>query len=140
MTRELWHRFPRKAYAIVREANPDRTLVFQGPDIGHLAWAGADVVQFCRDYADDIISMHVKAIDPNVRKQSIAQAWNYGTFPRRGIFAELGEGLVGFPAVLEILEDVSYEGWVIVETDVTQKATPLESAVISRDYLKSIGL
>jgi len=52
----------------------------------------------------------------------------------------LGEGFVDFPAVLEILEDVSYEGWVIVETDVTQKATPLESAVISRDYLKSIGL
>ena len=131
---------PAPDYALVREADPDRALVFQGPDIGHQAWAGADVVQFCRDYADDTISMHVKDIDPDMRKQGVAQAWDYGTFPRRGIFAELGEGFVDFPAVLEILEDVSYEGWVIVETDVRQKATPLESAVISRDYLKSIGL
>jgi len=30
-------------------------------------------------------------------------------------------------------------GRAIVEPDVTQKATPLENAVISRDYLSSIG-
>jgi inosose dehydratase len=117
----------------------DRSLVFQGPDIGHLAWAGVDPVSFCRDYADDIKTMHVKDIDPGVLARGVAEKWDYGTFSDNGIFIELGEGMVDFPAIFRILEDVGYDGWVIVETDVTQKATALESARISREYLKSIG-
>ncbi len=118
----------------------DRSLVFQGPDIGHLAWAGVDAVRFCRDYAESIVSVHVKDIDPDVLKQGVAQSWDYGTFSRHGIFVELGEGLVDYPALVDVLRSVNYQGWFIVETDVTQKATPLESAVISRDYLRGIGL
>ena len=117
----------------------DRSLVFQGPDIGHLAWAGVDPVAFCHDYAKHIKSMHVKDIDPEVLARGVAEEWDYGRFSDSGIFVELGEGMVDFPAILQILEDVGYEGWVIVETDVTQKPTALESATISRDYLKRIG-
>ena len=118
----------------------DRKLVFQGPDIGHLAWAGADAVQFCRDYAQDIKSVHLKDIDPDVLKEGLENHWDYGTFSANGIFAELGEGFVDFPAIFDILREADYEGWIVVETDVTQKPTALESATISRNYLRSIGL
>ncbi len=117
----------------------DRSLVFQGPDIGHLAWAGADPVAFCRDYADDIKTMHIKDIDPDVLARGVAEEWDYGTFSQNGIFAEIGEGMVDFPAIFRILEGTGYEGWVIVETDVTQEPSALESATISRAYLKTIG-
>jgi inosose dehydratase len=117
----------------------ERDLVFQGPDIGHLAWAGTDPVEFCRDYAESIKSVHVKDINRDVLREGVESEWDYGTFSARGIFAELGEGMVDFPAMFEILDQVGYEGWIIVETDVTQKPTALESATISRDYLKSIG-
>jgi inosose dehydratase len=117
----------------------DRKLVFQGPDIGHLAWAGADVIQFCRDYADDIKTVHVKDINPDVLKEGVENKWDYGTFSDKGIFAELGEGFVDFPAMFDILSNAGYEGWIVVETDVTQKPTALESATISRNYLRSIG-
>lgn len=118
----------------------DRDLVFQGPDLGHLAWAGGDVLQFCRDYADSIKALHVKDINPEVLRVGVEQEWDYGTFSDNGIFTELGEGFVDYPAVFDILRDAGYEGWVIVETDVTQKPTPLETATISRSYLKSIGI
>jgi inosose dehydratase len=118
----------------------DPALVFQGPDIGHLAWAGVDPVQFCRDYASSIKTMHIKDIDPAVLKEGVANEWNYGTFSAHGIFTELGEGMVDFPALFDVLKGAGFEGWVIVETDVTQKPTALESATISRNYLKSIGL
>jgi inosose dehydratase len=118
----------------------DPSLVFQGPDIGHLAWAGVDPVQFCRDYANSIKTMHIKDIDPAVLKEGLANEWDYGTFSAHGIFAELGEGMVDFPALFDVLKGAGFEGWVIVETDVTQKPTALESATISRNYLKSIGL
>jgi inosose dehydratase len=117
----------------------DRNLVFQGPDIGHLAWAGVDSVQFCRDYADSIKTMHIKDIDPAVLEEGIQNAWDYATFSKHGIFAELGEGLVDFPAIFKILKEAGFEGWIVVETDVTQKPSALESATISRNYLKSIG-
>jgi len=118
----------------------DRDRVFQGPDIGHLAWAGADVVQFCADYAHDIVTVHIKDIDPDVLQQGVAASWDYGTFSQHGIFIELGEGFVDLAGSFDILQRAGYDGWVIVETDVTQKESPLESAIISRKYLASLGL
>jgi inosose dehydratase len=118
----------------------DPALVFLGPDTGHLAWAGADPVAFCRDYAAQIKTIHVKDVDEKVRMRGQAQEWDYGTFAANGIFAELGEGNVDFPAIFAILHDASFAGWVIAETDVTQKPTALESATISRAYLRSLGM
>jgi inosose dehydratase len=118
----------------------DRGLVFQGPDLGHLAWAGADVVQFCQDYAHDILTAHVKDIDPDVLRQGVAESWDYGTFSDHGIFAELGRGFVDLPGAFDILKDAGYDGWLIIETDVTQEDSPLESALISRKYMASLGL
>jgi inosose dehydratase len=118
----------------------DPALVFLGPDTGHLAWAGADPVAFCRDYAERIKTIHVKDVDAVVRDRGRAQEWDYGTFTTNGIFAELGEGSVDFPAIFAILRAAGFAGWVIAETDVTQKPTALESATISRAYLRSIGL
>jgi inosose dehydratase len=118
----------------------DRGVVFQGPDIGHLVWAGADPVEFCRDYAEDIKSVHIKDIAPDVLEQGVTAGWEYGQFSEAGIFAELGEGCVDFPAIFTVLGDAGYEGWIIVETDRTMKPSALESATISRAYLRSLGL
>jgi inosose dehydratase len=117
----------------------DRNLVFQGPDIGHIVWAGADPVKFCQDYAADIFTLHIKDIDDEVLAQGVKQAWDYGMFSTNGIFTELGEGCVDFPSLFGVLQNAGYTGWVIVETDVTQRATALESATLSRTYLKSLG-
>jgi inosose dehydratase len=118
----------------------EKDVVFMGPDTGHLAWGGVDVVQFCRDYAGLIKTIHLKDIDLQVMEEGRVKAWPYHTFTEHGVFAELGEGFVDFPAVWEILEAAGFEGWLITETDVTMKATPLESVTISRNYLKSLEL
>lgn len=118
----------------------DPNLIFMGPDTGHLAWGGVDVVQFCRDYAGVIKTMHIKDIAPAVLKEGQAKQWDYQTFSDAGIFTELGQGFVDFPAVFAILEQAGFSGWLIVETDVTQQPSALLSAQISRDYLKSLGI
>jgi inosose dehydratase len=118
----------------------DREVVFMGPDTGHLAWGGVEVVEFCRDYAGSIKTMHLKDINPQVMQEGREKEWDYNTFSAHGIFAELGEGFIDFSAVLEILQDAGFKGWLITETDVTQKATPLESVTISRNYLKTLGI
>lgn len=119
-------------------ADPDS--VFLGLDTGHLAWAGADAVAVCRRHADRILTLHLKDVDEAIRREGATAGWDYATFTGRGIFAELGEGSVDFPAILADLEQRGFDGWLIVETDVTQKPTALESATISRDYLRGVGL
>jgi inosose dehydratase len=118
----------------------DRSLVFHGPDIGHLAWAGDDVLAYTRDYIDAITTVHVKDIDPAVLAEGVRNGWDYRTFSDNGIFTELGQGFVDFPALADILRGAGFEGWLIVETDVTQRPTALESATISRDYLRSLAM
>ncbi|HUX88719.1 MAG TPA: sugar phosphate isomerase/epimerase family protein [Chloroflexota bacterium] len=118
----------------------DRALVFLGPDLGHLAWAGDDAVQLCLDYPTSIKTMHIKDINPAVRAEGVAKGWDYKTFSDHGIFAEIGEGLIDYPAVFEALQKTGFRGWVMVETDVTQKPSAYESAVVSRSYLKGIGV
>ena len=118
----------------------DRNLLFMGPDTGHLAFGGADVVQFFRDYAESIKTVHLKDIDGDVLEEGRAEEWDYDTFKKHGIYTELGQGMIDFPALLEILEGVGFEGWLLVETDITQLPTALESAVVSREYLRGLGL
>ncbi|MBX6772022.1 MAG: TIM barrel protein [Chloroflexi bacterium] len=118
----------------------DRTVVFQGPDLGHLAWAGDDPVQLIRDYGPAVKTLHLKDISPTVRAEGIARRWDYRAFAEHGIFVELGEGMIDFPAVVAALRTIGFQGWIIVETDVTRKPSALESAIISRRYLASLGL
>jgi len=97
-------------------------------------------VQFCRDYADSILTVHIKDIDPDVLAEGVEKGWDYGAFSDHGIFAELGRGMVDLPGVVEVLKGAGFDGWLIVETDETQLGSPLESAMVSRKYLRSLGL
>lgn len=123
----------------------DPQLVFLGPDTGHLAWGGVDVLDFFRRHAGRILTAHLKDVRLEVIARGRAGVWDYAAFEQNGIFAELGEGDLDFPAIIDILLSAGFGGdaaepaWLIAETDVTQKATPLESAVASRNYLRQIG-
>jgi len=118
----------------------NRDAVFMGPDTGHLAWAGVDVVSFFRDYAESILTAHIKDIDGEVLSRGVPAEWDYATFSDAGIFTELGKGIVDFPALFDILAHAGFSGWLIVETDVTQQESALVSAQMSRDYLRSLGM
>jgi len=118
----------------------DPALVFHGPDIGHLAWAGDDVVSYVREYMPAITTLHVKDIDPAVLAEGVSRDWDYKQFSDHGIFTELGQGFVDFPALFDIIREASFKGWIVVETDVTQRPSALESATVSRDYLRSLNM
>lgn len=111
-----------------------------GLDTGHIAWAGDDPVAVCNRYLDRISTLHLKDVNDEIRRQGVAADWTYSEFAEAGVFAELGEGMVDFPAILNPLFASGFDGWLIVETDITLKPTARESAEISRAYLRSIGL
>ncbi len=101
----------------------DHDLIFMGPDTGHLIWGGVDPVQFFRDYRDVILTAHIKDMDPTVLKKGVAAEWDYATFSDAGVFTELGQGMVDFSTLLSELDESDFSGWLIVETDVTQRPT-----------------
>lgn len=118
----------------------DPSLVFLGPDTGHLAWAGADPVAFVHQYAGRIRTLHVKDVDAAVVTWARQQRAGYAEAQQAAIWTELGQGSVDFPAIFAALDAAGFGGWVIVETDVTQLPTALESARVSRAYLRTLGL
>jgi inosose dehydratase len=118
----------------------DHALVFHGPDIGHLAWAGDDVVSYLREYISGVTTLRVRDIDPAILAKGVSKGWDYTQFSNNRIFTELGQGLVDIPALFDVLRDASFQGWVVVETDVTQRSTALESATVSRNYLRTLDI
>ncbi len=117
----------------------DPAVVFLGPDTGHIAWAGDDPVAFCRDYAARIKTVHLKDINPEVAERGRAEGWDYRGFSNHGIWQEPGSGPTDFPTILSDLEAAGFDGWLIVETDVTQLPSAFDSVKASREYLRSIG-
>ncbi len=120
-------------------AATDPQILFLGPDTGHLAWAGVDPAAFVRRHAERIKGVHLKDIVMSVRDRGSAEHWTYQDFEDHGIWAELGEGDVDFPTILDSLQGAGFDGWLIVETDVPVRPTPLESATVGREYVQSLG-
>lgn len=116
-------------------------LVF---DTGHYAYGNGGcqaIMQALNEFADRIWYLHFKDCSETLRTQAAAEEWDYFTAIRHGIFCELGQGCVDFPAVKRWLEQQEYRGFITVEQDVLPgMGRPKESAARNRAYLRSIGL
>ncbi len=134
-----WIETPAEMARIMEMTNPDMVgMVF---DTGHWSFGGGDPVAGIQQFADRIWHVHFKDHDPEVARQSRENEWDGPTSVGKGIFPELGKGDVDFPAVLEALKAINYDGWIVVEQDVLPgMGTPKDSAQNNRNYLKQIGL
>ncbi len=110
-------------------------------DTGHHSYAGFDPVAFMKRHIGRISYMHFKDIDPVVKADVVAKRTDFYTACGQGIFCNLGQGDVDFPAVRQILLDAGFDGWCTVEQDCdpTLPGTPTEDAAANREYLQSIG-
>ncbi|WP_377509191.1 TIM barrel protein [Octadecabacter sp. R77987] len=110
-------------------------------DTGHHSYAGFDPVAFMKRHVHRISYMHFKDIDPAVKADAIANRTGFYDACGQGIFCNLGQGDVDFPAVRQVLIDSGFEGWCTVEQDCdpSMPGTPMEDARANREYLESIG-
>ncbi|HEX9013798.1 MAG TPA: TIM barrel protein [Anaerolineaceae bacterium] len=121
-------------------------LVF---DTGHYVFGcgpdapGSDgrIADALEHYGSRISYVHFKDMQPEVAARSRREGWDYLRALKEGVFCELGRGCVDFPGVLAWLNRRGYQGWVLVEQDLLPGlGTPKESALRSREYLRSIGI
>lgn len=110
-------------------------------DTGHHSYAGFDPVAFMRRHIGRISYMHFKDIDPAVKASAIANRTGFYDACGQGIFCNLGQGDVDFPAVRQTLLDAGFTGWCTVEQDCDPAGTtsPVDDARANREYLASIG-
>jgi len=110
-------------------------------DTGHLTFAGGDPLTTLAQYGERVWHVHFKDCEPALAAQARVEGWDYHTAIRRGIFCELGQGMVPFARVLDALRARDYAGWIVVEQDVLPGlGTPAASATRNRAYLRRIGI
>ncbi|MEL6587158.1 MAG: TIM barrel protein [Pseudomonadota bacterium] len=110
-------------------------------DTGHHSYAGFDPVAFMNRHMARISYMHFKDIDPAVKAHVVANRTDFYKACGDGIFCNLGQGDVDFPAVRQTLLDHGFQGWCTVEQDCDPTLNPdtLADARANRAYLQSIG-
>ena len=110
-------------------------------DMGHFAFGGGDPVAALKKHYDRIWHVHFKDFDPKVGQAARENNYDYFKSVEEGVFCELGKGSVDFHAIVEILMEKKYDGWIVVEQDVLPgMGSPKKCAANNRQYIKSLGL
>ena len=135
-----WIETPREIDRLLEHVGDHVNLVF---DTGHFALGAgrADTVLATVDrMADRIGYVHFKDWSSCLATEVAEEELNYFQAVAKGVFCELGQGDVDFPAVRDWLLRTGYTGYVTVEQDVVAGlGSPFESAQRNRRYLADIG-
>ena len=108
----------------------ERPGVFACPDTGHLALCGSDPVQTIRDLGARCRYLHLKDLPPH-------RVGNRHAAGEK--FCELGTGALDLAGVIKALEEIRYEGWIMVERD-SRERDYVQSASNMRAVLRRFGV
>jgi len=129
---------PEEIADLMHRTDPD--LLGLCLDTGHVTYGGGDPVAAAYEFGSRIWHLHLKDCSPSVAARAREHGWNYNDAVRHGVFCELGQGSVNFPAVLEALDRSGYSGWAVVEQDVLPSlGTPAASAARNRNFIRTLG-
>jgi inosose dehydratase len=86
--------------------------------------------------------LHLKSIDENIRQNVEVENIPFATAVSMDMFCEPSAGAVDFLAFRDVLSDIDYEGFAIVEQDMYPAPfdKPLPIAKRTRAYLREIGI
>ena len=145
--RSVYH--PHAETPVERPAQVERLLDDTEPDLiglcldtGHYAYRNGDVVDLIERRADRLGHLHLKNVDPAIRDRVETEGIPFAGAVGLGMFSDLKDGIIDFPAVQKALDAAGYAGWGIVEQDLfpTEPHKPLPIAKRNREYLRAIGM
>ncbi|HZQ07984.1 MAG TPA: TIM barrel protein [Anaerolineae bacterium] len=111
-------------------------------DTGHHAYRGGDPIAFMRKHHERIPYLHLKSVDPQMQKRVEAEKIPFAIAVAQDMFCEPSRGAVNFPAFRDMLKEIDFNGWGIVEQDMYPAPfdKPLPIAKRTRQYLREIGI
>jgi inosose dehydratase len=107
-------------------------------DTGHLAFAGADLLDILRRHIARIRHVHLKDVRKNILERVQAEHMSFLGAVRAGVFTVPGDGSIDFMPVFRQLADAGYAGWLVVEAEQDPAlADPLLYAIKARTYIRT---
>ena len=110
-------------------------------DTGHCYYGGGDPVAITNQYKDLLRYVHIKDIDATVLEESIQKKLSFNQAVAAGVFSQIGEGCIDFPAFFRALDENGYRGWCVVEQDIkfgVSAVAPRISMEASLRYLHGV--
>ena len=112
-------------------------------DTGHLTVGGTDPVEFARQYADRVGTVHLKDVRLVLADKAMKRELTLLKAVQAGIFTPLGEGDVPIRDVVLALEAAGYDGRYVIEQDLAitgdvpaEGTGPIENVRTSIEYLR----
>lgn len=133
---------------IETEAEIDRLMNETDPryinlclDTAHCMYGGGDPVAVARRWRDRLKYLHLKECDMAVLETVREEGWDYFKAVELDVFPELGRGSVDFAGLLDLLRELDFDGWAVIEQDILpdRNVNPQESAKRNLAYLQSLG-
>lgn len=115
----------------------DPSCVGFAPDTGQIAKGGSDILEVMRTYRQRITHVHLKDWNGTYDHDADGKEIDRSGYVN---YEPVGSGILPMPAILDILLEDGFDGWVNVELDGTRRAPrpPREAAAMSRRYLGDI--
>ncbi len=110
-------------------------------DTGHWTFSEVDPMAILNEFPNRIGHVHLKNMRKAVRDQAIKESWSFLKSVRNGAFTVPGdpEGCVDFEPVLRKLDEIGYEGWIMVEAEQDPaKANPFKYAKMAYEYITDL--
>ena len=105
-------------------------------DTGHLAYAGADILETTRRHGKRINHVHCKDIRPEVLRRARQGDQSFLAAILDGVFTVPGDGMIDYYGFARCLAETGYQGWVVVEAEQDPaKAPPGAYSAMGRRHL-----
>ncbi len=133
-----WIEAPWEVDRLLESTDPD--LVALCLETGHSTYGGDDALDLYGRWRDRVGYIHFKDCDLAVLAAVRRDEDDYFAAVQAGLFPELGEGDVDFPALAAELRRDGYSGWATVEQDVLpgMDVDPAAAARRNREYLRNV--
>ena len=109
-------------------------------DTGHALFGGVAAPEtLLAKYVHRVKHVHCKDIRGAIMKQARDEGWSFLDAVLGGAFTVPGDGVVNFPAVIDVLSKANYQGWLVVEAEQDPaKAPSYQYAKMGYDNLKRL--
>ncbi len=114
----------------------DPHYVFLVPDTAHLTLGGTDPIEIVRDYYSRIAALHFKDTPARFRGHK-GPPPSQEDHKKENLYKNLGTGGVDFPAIMRILRERGYRGWITLDLDPPRpgEGTIEENVMANKRYL-----
>ncbi|MFJ3056626.1 myo-inosose-2 dehydratase [Herbaspirillum sp. NPDC087042] len=108
----------------------DKLMALTGPEVGllfdsgHIAFAGGDPLAVLQRHLARVCHVHCKDVRPAVVRLARNRDWSFLQAVINGAFTVPGDGAIDFGALLQLLYQQGYAGWLVVEAEQDPAVAP----------------